>query len=72
MQARCLRCRHYYTTFDPNAPRGCRKFGLKASQMPSYLVRQETGEECLGYELRPSKLKDKEDETLDLNRDDLW
>ncbi len=46
----CLRCRHYYVTWDERNPCGCRAFGFKTSQVPSAVVRRESGAECQMYE----------------------
>lgn len=42
----CLKCTHFYVTWDPNHPRGCRLFGFKTQLMPSLLVFQSTGAPC--------------------------
>jgi len=51
----CVGCRHYYVTWDPKTPKGCRFFGFKSVQMPCLLVLKTTGEGCPEY-----KQKDKE------------
>lgn len=66
----CLKCRHYQSTYDPQAPRGCSAFNFKSVQFPSWLVKKETGKECQVYELA-AHLKGKVKE-LDLNDDELW
>jgi len=47
---RCVNCRHYYITWDPNFPRGCRAFGFKSRQMPSDAVFRASGEPCRMFE----------------------
>lgn len=42
----CLKCKHFYVTWDPRLPRGCRLFGFKTQLMPSLLVFQSTGAPC--------------------------
>ena len=68
LKPQCLRCKHYFSTHDPILPRGCKLYKIKAQQFPSILVRKESGSDCMGFELRIKKNKDK----LDLSRDDLW
>ena len=68
LKPRCLKCIHYYSTHDPVLPRGCKLYKMKSKQFPSMLVRKESGKDCMGFELRIKKDKDK----LDLSRDDLW
>lgn len=48
-QINCLRCRHYYITWDSRFPRGCRLFGFKSSLLPSIAVFQSSGENCKGF-----------------------
>ena len=47
---RCAECRHYYVTWDPNFPRGCKAYGFKSRQIPSVAVRQSSGEPCRMFE----------------------
>ncbi len=42
----CFDCQHFYVTWDPNQPRGCRAFGFKSKQMPAMEVFQASGEAC--------------------------
>ncbi len=46
----CFRCRHFYVTWDPRLPRGCRALGFKTRQMPAEAVRQASGTVCLYFE----------------------
>lgn len=45
----CFQCQHFYITWDQNAPRGCRAFGFKSRRLPSELVLETSGEECLKF-----------------------
>lgn len=49
-QINCIKCKHYFVTWDPNAPKGCRAFGFKTSALPSVIVKRSSGEMCLKYE----------------------
>nr|WP_239533961.1 uracil-DNA glycosylase [Thalassobacillus pellis] len=46
----CFRCRHFFTTWNPGFPRGCRAYGFKTKEMPSVLVKKTTGTACLKFE----------------------
>jgi hypothetical protein len=49
----CLKCRHFYVTWDYNFPRGCRMFGIKSREMPSLAVLRNTGHNCPAFEQEP-------------------
>jgi predicted nucleic acid-binding Zn-ribbon protein len=65
---KCMKCIHYFSTYDQSKPRGCRKFGFQSFKMPSLLVVEETGRHCMAYEERGLKNK----KELDLNDPSLW
>lgn len=44
----CLRCVHFFVTWESARPRGCRVLGFKCREVPSQVVRNASGEEC-GY-----------------------
>jgi len=46
----CAACVHFYVTWDPRFPRGCRALGFKCRDLPSALVRQASGLRCLRFE----------------------
>lgn len=50
----CRQCKHFFITFDPKAPYGCRKFQFKGAQIPSQSVAQVGAGECQAYEAKPS------------------
>lgn len=45
----CFSCAHFYVTYDPKMPKGCRAMGFKSREMPSVLVVRNSGMECLRY-----------------------
>jgi hypothetical protein len=49
MSVPCLKCKHYYTTFEPDMPRGCRLYQFKSTQIPALVVKRESGEDCKGF-----------------------
>ena len=67
----CLKCKHYHATWDPQLPRGCKLFGIKSVQIPSVLVKKESGGDCKGFELHP-KHKGKKPSEIDLNDPRYW
>lgn len=48
-EVNCIKCQHYYITWDKNYPKGCRYFGFKGQIMPSQMVKSSSGEECKGF-----------------------
>ena len=34
-------------------PHGCRLFGIRSQRLPSLIVREETGQDCVAFELKP-------------------
>ncbi|MEI8346825.1 MAG: uracil-DNA glycosylase [Pseudomonadota bacterium] len=66
----CSDCRHFFITWEQDTPRGCRAYKFKSKQLPSIVVREQIGEECLAFDSKKKK-KLKEGE-VDLNDPDLW
>ncbi len=46
MSPDCLGCRHFFITYQPRQPRGCRAYGFKSHQMPSRVVLASSGKPC--------------------------
>ena len=51
----CFKCRHFYITWDANQSRGCKAFGFKTKQMPSNVVFETSGAECLKFVAKPEQ-----------------
>ena len=51
-QPECRRCRHYFVTYDPPLPHGCRAFQIKSRALPSKVVLETSGEPCRGFEVK--------------------
>ena len=51
----CMKCKHYYVTWDPSFPRGCRAFGFKSRSLPSADVLRSSGSPCLSFERKTAK-----------------
>ncbi|MBN2628610.1 MAG: hypothetical protein JXA95_18245 [Spirochaetales bacterium] len=45
----CLKCSHYYVTWDRNFPHGCRLFDFKTGGSPSREVLKATGQSCPSF-----------------------
>lgn len=46
----CFKCRHFYITWEKNFPYGCKAMKFKTKNMPSKVVHQSSGMECLKFE----------------------
>lgn len=51
----CLHCRHYFVTWDPQQPRGCRAYAFKSNDLPSAVVFASSGEPCRFFERKPPR-----------------
>ncbi len=49
----CRECRHYYITYEPAHPWGCRAFGIASTRQPSTVVRESSGQPCRAFEPKP-------------------
>jgi hypothetical protein len=69
-----MRCIHYFTTFDPELPRGCKLYGMRTRQFPNLMVKKETGSDCMGFEVKKRKESEGRDskQGRDLNDPTLW
>ncbi|MBM3611415.1 MAG: hypothetical protein FJX19_00340 [Alphaproteobacteria bacterium] len=53
-EVRCGMCRHFFVTYEPTLPWGCRSFGFKSANLPSQEVLAATGTVCARFEARPT------------------
>lgn len=51
----CLHCVHYFVTWEPAKPRGCRAYEFKAQEMPSDVVFASSGQPCRLFERKPER-----------------
>ena len=42
----CMRCLHFFVTYEPARPRGCRAYGFKSLAIPSQVVLTTSGSPC--------------------------
>jgi hypothetical protein len=45
----CLSCRHFYITYEPAHPYGCRAMNFKSKEMPSLVVFRNSGMDCQAF-----------------------
>ncbi|MCW8837729.1 MAG: uracil-DNA glycosylase [Thiovulaceae bacterium] len=45
----CRRCIHYFVTWQAGKPHGCRAYGFKSGQIPSIVVFQSSGSDCIQF-----------------------
>ncbi|MFZ4713609.1 MAG: uracil-DNA glycosylase [Bacteriovoracaceae bacterium] len=70
-QKDCMNCKHFYVTWDPKFPRGCRAYEVKTANSPWQVVAQATSEGCVQFEAKKDRNAEQK-KGLDLNRNDLW
>jgi len=49
-----MQCIHYFTTWDFKLPMGCRFYEIKSKSALNLKVLEMTGQECLGFEIKPT------------------
>lgn len=69
MKPNCMKCKHFYITYDQNTPRGCRAYGIQSKQLPSMIIKAaNSGAECIGFTKKPEK----NPQTKNLNDSRYW
>ena len=53
----CYNCKHFFVTWEPHAPRGCKAFGFKTKHLPSGEVFKISGYECQCFDPKRTKKK---------------
>jgi hypothetical protein len=48
----CMKCEHYYVTWDKKFPNGCKAYGFKTKHTPSADVLSSSGMDCQLYEAK--------------------
>ncbi|KGR80215.1 hypothetical protein [Ureibacillus manganicus] len=57
MRINCFQCQYFKVTWDQNNPRGCAAYGFKTKKLPSVVVKQSSGMDCLHF--KPKKQEGK-------------
>lgn len=52
MRIDCFKCQFFRVTWDQMNPRGCTAYGFKTRQLPSVLVKQSSGMECMKFKAK--------------------
>ncbi|RLB22376.1 MAG: uracil-DNA glycosylase [Deltaproteobacteria bacterium] len=58
-KATCYTCRHFYITYEPTYPYGCRAMGFKSTQIPCVVVQMSSGIPCQAYEKKEPVSREK-------------
>lgn len=67
----CSKCKHFFVTYDPRSPRGCKAYGIQTAGVPSQIIKAANkGEDCLGFS--PKKSAQEKAEKKDLNDPKYW
>lgn len=53
----CYKCIHFSITWESQAPKACTLFGFKSTGLPSRIVLNSTGMECMGFEEKKTAKK---------------
>ncbi|KFL42901.1 uracil-DNA glycosylase [Lysinibacillus sp. BF-4] len=49
MRVNCFQCQHFKVTWDTRNPRACTAYGFKTKQLPSVVVKQSSGMDCMKF-----------------------
>ncbi|WP_438318953.1 uracil-DNA glycosylase [Sporosarcina sp. FA9] len=55
--ANCFECQHFFVTWEQQNPRGCRAHGFKSRPLPSVIVKQSSGMDCLLFQQKKGDKK---------------
>ncbi|MCL4457163.1 MAG: uracil-DNA glycosylase [Nitrospirae bacterium] len=53
----CFKCRYFYITWEKDFPYSCKAMKFKTKNMPSMVVHQSSGIECLKFEKKKTGTK---------------
>lgn len=57
----CFFCKHFYITYEPRFPYGCRSMGFKSARMPAADVFGASGADCTLFDRKEVKEQDHHD-----------
>nr|WP_225230029.1 uracil-DNA glycosylase [Ureibacillus galli] len=49
MKVDCFKCQYFRVTWDQQNPRGCNAYQFKSKQLPSLVVKQSSGFDCMQF-----------------------
>ncbi|GGG11895.1 hypothetical protein GCM10007425_02770 [Lysinibacillus alkalisoli] len=53
--ANCFQCHFFKVTWDTNNPRACTAYGFKSKQIPSTVVKQSSGMDCMKFKQKQQR-----------------
>lgn len=53
----CFQCEYFFVTWDQQNPRGCEAYGFKTKALPSIVVKQSSGMDCLKFKRKKGNEK---------------
>ncbi len=53
----CRKCRHYFVTWNPDFPFGCRAMGFKSKRLPAYDVYENSSMPCQLFDAKAKTKK---------------
>ncbi len=57
LRVNCFQCQYFKVTWDQNNPRGCSAYQFKTKQLPSVVVKQSSGMECMHFVQKRQEVK---------------
>ena len=51
----CQKCIYYYVTWEKMRPHGCKAYGFKSKEIPSVIVKRNSGVPCSFYNIKQRK-----------------
>ena len=45
----CRKCKYYFVTWKPAKPHGCKAYGFESQVIPSMVVFQSSGSDCMQF-----------------------
>lgn len=49
MKVNCFKCQYFRVTWDTRNPRSCTAYNFKTKQLPSVIVKQSSGLDCMQF-----------------------
>lgn len=50
----CYKCQHFFVTYQPTMPYGCRAYSFKGAKLPALLVYESSGLLCQAFAAKPT------------------
>ena len=56
-EIRCCNCKHFYITYKPKFPYGCKAFGIISRNIPFLEIKQVSGTNCALFSKKVKNVK---------------